>query len=156
MNQIKNNILPRHLDPGSVEFDLFQSPFYLIAHADFQYHEDLDKAIAKHGLDRTTYRLLTILMRNSPISIKDLSSRALLKRSTASRALGRMSREGWVRHSLNDGDNRVTDIYLTSSGRALAEKVMQIGSRQVQRAVEGLDPSELERLVRNLSKLPIE
>jgi hypothetical protein len=49
--------LPQHLDPARADFDLFISPFYLIAHADFKFHEDLDKAIAKYGLDRATYRL---------------------------------------------------------------------------------------------------
>ncbi|MDZ4729259.1 MAG: helix-turn-helix domain-containing protein [Xanthomonadales bacterium] len=88
--------LPKHLDPSKADFDLFISPFYLIAHADFKFHEDLDKAISKFGLDRACYRLLTVLMRRSPISIKDLSSLALLKRSTVSRALERMRREGWV------------------------------------------------------------
>ena len=159
----KNKDLPHHLDPARADFDLFSSPFYLIAHADFKYHEDLDKAIAKFGLDRATYRLLTVLMRRSPINIKDLSALALLKRSTASRALDRMRREDWITQVLNKDDNRITDVYLTRGGRDLAEKVMQLGSRQVKRAVEGLDENQLkelvgslQHLVRNLSKLPIE
>jgi DNA-binding MarR family transcriptional regulator len=155
--------LPQHLDPARADFDLFISPFYLIAHADFKFHEDLDKAIAKYGLDRATYRLLTVLMRRSPISIKDLSELALLKRSTASRALERMRREGWVEDGLNQADNRITDVYLTTAGRHLAEQVMQLGSRQLKRAVDSLSEEQmlelvslLQRLVRNLSKLPIE
>lgn len=163
MPDTKNNDLPHHLDPARADFDLFSSPFYLIAHADFKYHEDLDKAIAKFGLDRATYRLLTVLMRRSPINIKDLSTLALLKRSTASRALDRMRQEDWITQVLNKEDNRITDVYLTRGGRDLAEKVMQLGSRQVKRAVEGLDEkhlkelvASLQHLVRNLSKLPIE
>lgn len=163
MTDKKNKKLPSHLDPAKPDFDLFLSPFYLVAHADFKYHEDLDKAIAKFGLDRATYRLLTVLMRRSPINIKNLATLALLKRSTASRALDRMRRDGLVRHSLNKEDNRITDVYLTEEGRDLAEKVMQLGSRQVKRAVEGLDQAQLQELtvllrhlVNNLSKLPIE
>lgn len=163
MPETRNRELPRHLDPAKADFDLFSSLFYLIAHADFKFHEDLDKAIAKYGLDRATYRLLTVLMRRSPISIKDLSELALLKRSTASRALERMRREGWVDGSPNRADNRITDVYLTTSGRELAEQVMQLGSRQLKRAVDGLSEKQLmelvtllQTLVRNLSKLPIE
>ncbi len=163
MPDTKSKQLPRHLDPADAEFDLFLSPFYLIAHADFKFHEDLDIAIAKFGLDRTTYRLLTILMRRSPINIKNLSSFAMLKRSTASRALMRMRREGWVEHSLNTEDNRITDVYLTAAGRELAEKAMRLGSRQLQKAVQGLDERQIEELVtllqnlvHNLSKLAIE
>lgn len=163
MSEKKTRELPKHLDPAKADFDLFISPFYLIAHADFKYHEDLDVAISKYGLDRATYRLLTVLMRRSPISIKDLATLALLKRSTASRALERMRREGWIKDNLNQTDNRITDVYLTTAGRDLAEKVMRLGSRQLKRAVDGLDESQLanlvallQSLVRNLSKLPIE
>lgn len=163
MPPTRNRELPKHLDPAKADFDLFSSPFYLIAHADFKFHEDLDKAIAKYGLDRATYRLLTVLMRRSPISIKDLAELALLKRSTASRALERMRREGWVKDSPNAIDNRITDVYLTTAGRQLAGKVMQLGSRQLKRAVDGLTEKQmtdlvslLQTLVRNLSKLPIE
>jgi len=155
--------LPKHLDPAKVDFDLFSSPFYLIAHADFKFHEDLDKAISKYGLDRATYRLLTVLMRRSPISIKDLAELALLKRSTASRALERMRRDGWVEDGANQVDSRITDVHLTSAGRELSEQVMRLGSRQLKRAVEGLSDKQmtqlvnlLQTLVQNLSKLPIE
>ena len=163
MSDTQNKSLPKHFDPAVPEFDLFQSPFYLIAHADFKYHEDLDKAIAKSGLDRTTYRLLTILMRRSPINIKELSECAMIKRSTTSRALDRMRKEGLISQSADDKDNRITNVYLSTAGRALAQKTMRFASRQLQRAVHGLSEEQLESLVSllehlvfNLSKLPIE
>ena len=163
MNNMQNNPLPRHFDPALPEFDLFQSPFYLIAHADYKFHEDLDKAIQKFGVDRTTYRLLTILRRSSPVNIKELSRITMLKRSTTSRALDRMRKMGWVKQRLNENDNRNTDVYLSPSGLELSEKVMSIGSRQLHRAVKDLNAEQLKdlvgllkKLVFNLSKLPIE
>ena len=155
--------LPDKNDPAKADFDLFSSPFYLIAHADFKYHEDLDQAILKYDLDRATYRILTVLMQRSPINIKDLAKLSLLKRSTVSRALVRMSREGWVETSLNLDDNRITDVYLTEAGKTRSAEVMKLGSRQLQRAVDGLGAGDLDELTRilkriigNLSKLPIE
>jgi len=163
MNDTQNSTLPNHFDPASTEFDLFQSPLYLIAHADFMFHEDLDKAIQKFGVDRTTYRLLTILRPRSPINIKELSHLTMLKRSTTSRALERMRKKGWVNQSLNEIDNRITDVSLSDAGLELATKVMRLGSRQLQRAVKGLNEAQLEelvgllkKLVFNLNKLPIE
>lgn len=151
------------MDPAKPTFDLFVSPFYLIAHVDFKYHEDLDKAIAKYGLDRATYRLLTVLVQTSPINIKDLAARALIKRSTVSRALLRMAKEGLVETKLSPDDQRNTDVYLTSVGKARAEKVMQLGSRQLARATDGLSKEQLEQyiattqhMINNLNKLPIE
>ena len=163
MNDRQFKKSPGHFDPADPEFDLFSSPFYLIAHADFKYHEDLDKAIAKLGMNRRRYRIMTILMRTSPINIRDLSSLGMMKRSTVSRALERMRKEGWVTLNIDENDNRHTNVELTQTGRELAEKAMLFGSRQWQRAVEGLDQKHLEQLVSllkhlvgNLSKLPIE
>ncbi len=163
MNEFKNRMIPAHLDPAAPEFDLFQSPFYLIAHADFMFHEDLDKAIEKFGLDRTTYRLLTILKSCRSINIKDLSAFALIKRTTTSRALLRMQKEGWISQSSDSKDNRITNVELSPAGHELAGKVMRFGSRQLKRAVQGLEAEQLEELVRllnhlvhNLSKSAIE
>jgi len=70
---------------------------------------------------------------------------------------------GWVEQSLNENDNRNTDVYLSASGLELSEKVMSIGSRQLHRAVKDLNEEQLKdlvgllkKLVLNLSKLPIE
>ena len=163
MRDIKNNNLPKRFDASAPEFDLFQSPFYLIAHADFGYHEDLDIVIQKFGLDRTTYRLLTIMMRRSPINIKELASLSLIKRATTSRALERMRKKGWIEQASDAKDNRNINVSLSPSGRELARKVMCFGSRQLQRAVNGLNEDQIADLVKllnhmvsNLSRLPIE
>jgi DNA-binding MarR family transcriptional regulator len=82
------------MDPADPGFNLFRSPLYLIAHADFKYHEDLDKVMAKMGIDRTTYRLLTVLMQEGPANIKVVCEHALLKRSTGGRAIEAHERQG--------------------------------------------------------------
>ena len=48
--------IPRNMNPAEPDFDLFSSPFYLIAHVDFKYHEDLDRVMQKYEVDRTTYK----------------------------------------------------------------------------------------------------
>lgn len=155
--------LPRNMDPADPGFSLFRSPFYLIAHADFKYHEDLDKVMAKMGIDRTTYRLLTVLMQEGPANIKDVCEHALLKRSTGGRAIERMRDKGWVKTKLNEGDHRVTDVQLTAEGKKMAKNLREITSRQLHRATSSLTNAELRqfddmlvRIIANLSKLPIE
>ena len=155
--------VPRTMDPADPSFNLFRSPFYLIAHADFKYHEDLDKVMAKVGVDRTTYRLLTVLMQEGPANIKVVCEHALLKRSTGGRAIERMREKGWVRTSLNPVDHRVTDVELTPAGRKMATSLRKVTSRQLHRAMSGLTTAELRqfddilaRVIANLSRLPIE
>jgi len=155
--------IPDNVNPAHLEFDLFLSPFYLMAHADFKYHEDLDIAIAKFGLDRTSYRVLTVLTQKNPMNIRDLSRCSLIKRSTVSRAVTRMKKEGWVETSVNTEDSRTVDVILTESGKELTKQVMRLASRQLERALDGLEETEIRRLidslqtiVSNLSRLPIE
>lgn len=155
--------VPRHMDPADPEYNLFKSPFYLIAHADFKYHEDLDKVMNKVGVDRTLYRLLSVLMQEGPANIKDVCEDALLKRSTGGRAIERMREKGWVKTTLNKTDHRVTDVELTPAGKKMAQDLRQVTSRQLHRATNGLSASELRqlddmltRIIANLSRLPIE
>jgi len=155
--------VPRHLDPAHDDFDLFSSLFYLMAHADFHYHDDLDKVINRIGLSRTQYRMMTVLGMHSPLNVGDLADHALLKRSTCSHALVAMRRNGWVDTHTNLEDNRIIEVELTAEGRALVRHVMKSASKQLHRAVSGLDENAISQLVdtlqvivTNLSRLPIE
>lgn len=158
----RSHIPPAH-DPGSPQFRLLSSPFYLIALADFRFHEDLDKALSRLGIDRSTYRVLTVLWDESPATIKDVAERALLKRSTASRIVDRMREDGLVTTSVNDEDNRLTNVDLSPRGTEIVENAMRYGSRQLHRALQDVSEQEvvglvslLQRIAANLSKLSIE
>lgn len=155
--------IPRSMNPVDAEFSIFGSLFYLIAHADFKYHEDLDRVMAKVGVDRTTYRLMTVLVQVEHASIKLLCEYALLKSSTGSRALERMKEKGWVSTETNSIDARGTDVTLTPAGKKVALSLREVTSRQLQRAVSGLSAAELKQCATllkkigdNLSRLPIE
>lgn len=144
-------------------FNLFNSLFYLIAHADFHYHEDLDKVMAKHGVDRTTYRLLSVMNQMGRANIKELCQHALVKRSTGGRAIERMRDKRLVKTSPNKDDLREMDVELTPIGEQLARQLREVTGRQLLRATNGLSASDLKELTRmlehigtNLSRLPIE
>jgi DNA-binding MarR family transcriptional regulator len=151
------------MDPASPDFSIFKSLFYLVAHADFKYHEDLDVVMAKVGADRTTYRLMTVLLQVRRGGIKTLCEYALLKPSTGSRAIERMRENDWVRTETSTTDARETDVELTPTGKKVAMGLREVTSRQLHRAVDGLSATELRQLAAclrkigdNLSRLPIE
>ena len=155
--------LPRSMEPLDPNFNLFKSLFYLMAHADFKYHEDLDKVMAKEGVHRTTYRLLSVLLQEGPANIKVVCEHALLKRSTGGRAIERMNAKGWVNTTLNEEDRRETDVELTLAGMKVTRRLLVVTSRQLHRATSGFSASELRqfdnmlvRVIANLSRLPIE
>jgi len=150
-------------DPSHEDFSLSSSIFYLIAHADFQFHEDMDKVLRKYGVKRSTYRVLTVLREKETCSIGELSENVFLRRTTVSRIVERMKEEGLVETTSNSADSRITEVKLTATGKQALDKVIHVGSKQFDRATEGLSNEELgqllellKHLIRNLSKLPIE
>ncbi len=150
-------------DPTSPGFRLENSPFYLIAHADFKYHEDMDKVLHKHGVSKPIYRILTVLRERAPASIGTIAEAALTKRSTVSRIIDRMVEQGLVTTEPNADDNRITDVTLTTAGQQTLRKLTPIVGRQFDRAMEGVSNRDIAHLLRtlhkisaNLSKLPIE
>jgi predicted ATP-dependent Lon-type protease len=133
--------------PAHPEFRLAISPFYLMAHADFDYHEDMSTVLEKYGVNRSMF----------------LAERSLTKRNTASRIVERMVTKGLVNAFPNPNDSRVTEVGLTQRGKDMLNSLTPIVGRQFQRAIDGIDNEELEHLVLvlqkisgNLSRLPIE
>jgi len=149
--------------PAHPEFRLAISPFYLMAHADFDYHEDMSTVLEKHGVNRSMYRIMTVLREHESANIGFLAERSLTKRNTASRIVERMVSKELVNAFPNPNDSRVTEVALTQRGKDLLNSLTPIVGRQFQRAIDGIDNEELEHLVLvlqkisgNLSRLPIE
>ncbi len=149
--------------PAHPEFRLAISPFYLMAHADFDYHEDMSMVLEKYGVNRSMYRIMTVLREHESANIGFLAERSLTKRNTASRIVERMVSKELVKAFPNPNDSRVTEVVLTQRGKDLLNSLTPIVGRQFQRAIDGIDNEELEHLVLvlqkisgNLSRLPIE
>ncbi len=149
--------------PAHPEFRLGLSPFYLMAHADFDYHEDMSTVLEKHGVNRSMYRIMTVLREHESANIGFLAERSLTKRNTASRIIERMVAKELVKAFPNPEDSRVTDVTLTQRGKELLNSLTPIVGRQFQRAFDGVNNEELEHLVlvlqkisNNLRRLPIE
>lgn len=154
---------PKAYDPSSTEFRLENSPFYLMAHADFKYHEDMDKVLHKHGVSKPIYRVMTVLRERQPASIGTIAEAALTKRSTVSRIIDRMTEQGLVTTEPHPDDNRVTEVTLTPAGQQTLRKLTPVVGRQLVRAMEGISERDIAQLLKtltrigqNLSKLPIE
>ncbi len=139
--------------PANSEFRLARSPFYLIAHADFNYHEDILSVLTKRGVNRLMYRILTVLREHAPASISFLAHQSLAKRNTISRVVERMSEKGLVKAYTNSRDNRVTDVEMTAAGRDLLAELAPLIGRLYERAFVGVSNDEIEQLVGILQKI---
>jgi DNA-binding MarR family transcriptional regulator len=140
-------------DPTLADFRLANSPFYLIANADYKYHEDMDTVLAKHGIDRSIYRIMTVLRESGAVSISHLAASALLKRPTVSRAVERMAERGLVETRPQPDDNRITEVSITAVGLQVLGTLTPIVARQVARGLEGIAEAEIEILIRTLQRV---
>ncbi len=152
-----------NFDPSSDAFRLESSPFYLIAHADFMYHDAMERTLDNHGITKSTYRILTVLRESQPCSVTYIADTALIKRTTVSRIVDRMVQMSLVTTGHGGGDGRVTEVRMTTEGRTLLDKLTPMIARLFERATEGLTHAELTRLVAtlqiisaNLSRSPLE
>lgn len=140
-------------DPTNDKFKLSISPFYLMAHADFQYHEDVSRVLAKQDVTKAMYRLMTVLREHQPANIGMLAELALSKRTTVSRLIERMSQMELVDTFPNKDDTRITEVVLTGKGTDMLDSLTPVVGRQFLRAVEGLSNEEIEHLVLTLQKI---
>lgn len=140
----------RIFDPTSEAFRLANSPFYLIAHADFIYHENMETVLSRRGISRSTYRILTVLRDYEPCRMIDLADMALIKRTTVSRMITRMLELELVDTEQSTLDSRATEVRLSPKGRELLDTLTPLIAPLFDHAVRGLDHQELQRLVSTL------
>ncbi|TKD51086.1 MarR family winged helix-turn-helix transcriptional regulator [Sphingomonas baiyangensis] len=140
-------------DPTDPAFRLENSPFYLIAHADFRYHQQMDEALQHHGVSKPIYRIMTVLRERQPVSIGTLADVALTKRSTVSRIVDRMVDQGLAATAPNDADSRITDVTLTDAGQRTLDKLTPVVGEQLDRAFAGIAEADMTALLSTLRRI---
>ena len=96
------------------------------------------------GLTHPQYLVMLALWERSPRSLRELADELALDPATVSPLVKRLEAQGYVTRSRRDADERVLDLALTESGRALRERALDV-PRQVMEAV-GTDAASLVAL----------
>jgi len=109
-----------------------------------------DDALRPSGLRCTQFSLLTLLRASGTVAMTRLAEDAVMDRTTLSRNLEVLERDGLVRIRPGE-DARVREIELTRAGVAKLEEAFPLW-REAQRTVkEELGPGRLGRLLADLS-----
>jgi len=96
------------------------------------------------GLTHPQYLVMLALWEQSPRSLRELADELALDPATVSPLVKRLEAQGYVTRSRRDADERVLDLALTDSGRALRERALDV-PRQVMETV-GTDAASLVAL----------
>lgn len=92
-----------------------------------------DEALAPSGLRITQFSLLRAIARLAPVPIGDLAVAQALDRTTLSRNVAPLERDGLIEQTPGS-DRRVSEIRLTAAGQAAIARALPLW-RQVQRRI---------------------
>jgi DNA-binding MarR family transcriptional regulator len=96
---------------------------------------------------------LNVLARRDGIAQRELAEAMHVAPPTLSRMLRSMETSGLVERRADDSDLRLTRVYLSDSGRALARDAQAALADHIPVAMAALTPEEREELARLLDKL---
>jgi DNA-binding MarR family transcriptional regulator len=136
-------------------------PFFFMHWIITKNNQNIGDALRELNLTPAIWRILALLQERDGISVTELSESSLIDRTLLSRLLSDLEQRGFVRKRTDPKDKRYIGIYLAPAGAKAFAEIMPIARRQIERALEGLNASELAQLkktltiiIRNLSRSP--
>ena len=109
-----------------------------------------DGAFQPLGLRANQFTILAKVAVDGPFNISDLAKRLVMDRTTLSRDLGPLERQGWVRVQAGK-DRRTRGVEVTAAGRRLLEQALPLWRKTQAKVVRGLGQGEFEGLLGNLT-----
>ncbi len=108
-----------------------------------------DKALKPAGIRATQFTVLVAIGSGGPISVNQLADRIVMDRTTLTRNLKPLEREGLI--AVRPGDDlRVREVSLTAKGRKTLERSYPLWERVQARLREQLGDSRVDKLLVDL------
>lgn len=111
-----------------------------------------DEALAPCGLKNTQFSMLVGLQVRGPVSIQAFSDLLKMDRTTLTRNLGPLERQGLILIATGS-DRRSRTIALTDAGEALLQTAVPLWEQMQKRLVDGLGNDQAEQLRNTLREL---
>ncbi|MCA2988717.1 MarR family winged helix-turn-helix transcriptional regulator [Gemmatimonas sp.] len=111
-----------------------------------------DAELAPSGLKTTQFSMLTILAREGPLTVHALAQHMLVDRTTLTRNLQPLEREGWLEMATGK-DRRQRVISLTAAGRAKRKEAHPLWGRAQRRFEEAVGGGQAEALREELARI---
>ena len=112
-----------------------------------------DKELSKVGLKTTQFTVLASLLDAGAVSIGTLADWLGMERTTLTRNLRPLQKQGLVEVRVDIEDRRGRDIALTTKGRALLEAALPHWEKAQQETLGRLGPEGWEQLAAQLHRL---
>ena len=141
----------RASDPFAFKLD--RHIFYLFGQIYGRRDQQLAKSLRPFGLSVPQWRVLGALVDLGTCTINRLSDLTVVDRTTLSRTLDRMEKNGLVARKRVEADKRSYEMRLTAAGRAMFRRIWPVMSYHNERAIAGLSPREMAELRAIIEKM---
>jgi DNA-binding MarR family transcriptional regulator len=136
----------RRGDPEYPDFQLADSPLYLIVRTAGRYALELENALSASDMDLLSWRALMIVNEVSPSSVSEIAERSVTRLSTITRVIQRLERKKLVKLSKRPSDARVTEVQLTPLGKRCVERQRGTAGEIYRRALRDFSAAEVAAL----------
>ncbi|MFN3668249.1 MAG: MarR family winged helix-turn-helix transcriptional regulator [Brevundimonas sp.] len=120
--------------------------FFLLHHLVRQRESALGRELARMGLTLSQWQVLATLSRLTDATMGEVAAFCATDRTTLTRAVDRMVRDGLVKRDRDPLDRRQVHLRLTGDGRDRFEAALVDVTRFNDKATGALQPGEMERL----------
>jgi DNA-binding MarR family transcriptional regulator len=143
---LKNTARARASKPPAPAFQLDEHIFYLFTQIFGRRNRQLATQLKPLAVTVPQWRILAVLHERAGCTMNELADQTTVDRTTLTRALDRIVREGLVTRRSNAHDGRSVRLYLTPDGEAAFRRVLPRVLEQNERAVRGFSAGELAEL----------
>src|SRR6202051_974785 len=112
-----------------------------------------DKQAARYGITRAQWAVLAKVERTEGLKQSELAEQMEMQPITLTRLIDRLCDNGWIERRSDDADRRVNRLYLRKAARPLLGKLSGLRSELTATALEGISPSDAQRLLTQLETI---
>jgi len=116
-------------------------------------YRDFLERLAPYELTPFHYLVLCCLWEEDGLSTSGIAANLKQLGATLTGVVDRMEARSLVYRERDEKDRRIVRIWLTEEGKALAKVLPSIGAQTIDRATEGLSPTEQEVVLTALNKI---
>jgi MarR family transcriptional regulator, organic hydroperoxide resistance regulator len=129
---------------------------FLLSRATWAMNNAVNRLLRENGhadVSVAYFAVLQALWENDRLSITDLGEKAQLEKSTMTSLIDRMEGAGLVRREDHPTDRRAYQIWLTSRGREIEQKLDEVVSRAYKHLTRGIAEEDLQKSIKVCKRL---
>jgi len=109
----------------------------------------------KFGYTNLQIESMILLLEDKKINMNDVSEKMDLNRSTATKIMDALLKEGYIVREKDDKDRRVQYVYLTEKGKQLAVEFKSQMKEYYGKLIEGIDKQNLKNMTESIKNIEV-